>query len=203
MSTTPGTPAGWYPDASNGNRLRYWDGVRWTEHFAAPAGAPAQLTAPAGTDPNTPWIWLNLFVPLLGSLPLLFVDWGGLFHVDPSDPEGMIQRQLAIFSSPAYVLSVVLPWFTAAAAIVFAFLDWRELTRRGVPQPFHWAFAFLGSVYPIGRGVVARRRTGRGIAPTYVAIAIIATSFLVGIILAFVIVGAVISQIPTTGTTTL
>ncbi len=36
------TPAGWYDDGSG--RQRYWDGARWTEHFA-PA-APSSPTAP-------------------------------------------------------------------------------------------------------------------------------------------------------------
>jgi len=36
MSTTSGGwPANWYPDPSGRNELRYWDGVRWTDHAAA------------------------------------------------------------------------------------------------------------------------------------------------------------------------
>ncbi len=74
-----------------------------------------------------------------------------------------------------------------AATIVFAFLDWRELKRRGVPAPFHWAFSFLalagfGIVYPIGRSVVVKRRTGTSDRVLLVAILTIVVSFIVVII---------------------
>jgi hypothetical protein len=39
-------PAAWYPDGV-GNRLRYWDGVAWTDFFAEPAPAPMQPARPA------------------------------------------------------------------------------------------------------------------------------------------------------------
>ena len=42
-------PPGWYPDVEDAAGLRFWDGMRWTEHrarLAAPALAPAP-TAPA------------------------------------------------------------------------------------------------------------------------------------------------------------
>lgn len=49
-------PAGWYPDNTNDQQLRYWDGHQWTEHTAPlgatpPAAAPAPATA--ATDPAT------------------------------------------------------------------------------------------------------------------------------------------------------
>jgi hypothetical protein len=34
--TTPAIPAAWYPDPSTGQQ-RYWDGTKWTEHYAPPA----------------------------------------------------------------------------------------------------------------------------------------------------------------------
>ena len=53
------TPAGWYPDPNGGPQQRYWDGARWTEHYAAPAtgyapAAPAQK-APVKPPPSTWW----------------------------------------------------------------------------------------------------------------------------------------------------
>lgn len=197
MSMTSGAPAGWYPDSTNGNRLRYWDGIRWTEHFAAPDAAG--LKAPEGTDPNTPWIWLHLAMPVIASIPSLFIDWAALLTIDPNDPAGMLDRQLAVYSSPGYIVSIVLPFLTYAAGVLFAFFDFRELERRGVPRPFHWAFAFIPySVYPIGRGIVAKRRTGRGIASTYVAIGVIVAGFIIGLVVAGIILSILVSQIPTT-----
>ena len=32
--SSPMTPAGWYADPTQPSRQRYWDGVRWTDHFA-------------------------------------------------------------------------------------------------------------------------------------------------------------------------
>ncbi|MFH6779358.1 DUF2510 domain-containing protein, partial [Clavibacter michiganensis] len=35
---TPSTPAGWYADPAGSDRLRWWDGTRWTDHLTdAPA----------------------------------------------------------------------------------------------------------------------------------------------------------------------
>jgi uncharacterized protein YxjI len=35
MSTTPSTPAGWYPDPIGRHEHRYWDGAQWTEHVSS------------------------------------------------------------------------------------------------------------------------------------------------------------------------
>ncbi|MBF4620970.1 DUF2510 domain-containing protein [Clavibacter sp. VKM Ac-2542] len=44
---TPSTPAGWYADPAGSDRLRWWDGTRWTDHLTdAPAASAA--TTPAG-----------------------------------------------------------------------------------------------------------------------------------------------------------
>ncbi len=39
---TPSTPAGWYADPAGSDRLRWWDGTRWTDHLTdAPAASAA------------------------------------------------------------------------------------------------------------------------------------------------------------------
>lgn len=42
---------GWYPDPQGAPGLRWWDGARWTEHYAAP---PGQAGAAARPQPHQP-----------------------------------------------------------------------------------------------------------------------------------------------------
>ena len=205
-SSSP-VPAGWYPAPEGGQQLRWWDGGQWTEHVQQPstgvpaqqpyAGAPARGTAPEGTAWNTPWIWLVLVLPLLPVIPLLFIDWSSLIRIDPVTLKADPHSQLALLTSPAYLAAVLGSWVAYALVVVFAFLDWRDLGRRGVPAPFHWAWAFLGSsVYGIGRGVVTPRRTGGGRVVLWVAIGVIVVGLVIGVAIAVSVVTAVVSQIP-------
>jgi hypothetical protein len=172
-------PAGWYPDPENASQSRWWDGTAWTDHRSAPAPTTpystqvADLKAPEGTPWNTVWIWIIVILPLVPMIGLLTVDWGGL--IDIHDRTGL--SSLALFASPGYLLSMFGGWVVYGLCVWFAYLDWRELQRRDVPRPFHWAWAFLSSiVYVIGRSVVVRRRTGHGISPMWAAIASIVVS---------------------------
>lgn len=177
------TAPGWYVDPEDASRWRWWDGAAWTENraeryaTAPPAAQPYAAQpyssqtyastlgrAPEGTDPFTTWIWLIVFVPVLPLLGLLAVDWGGI--IDPNDRTGLSALRWIV--SPGYLLAVVGGWVVYALSVFFSYRDWQELTDRQVPRPFHWAWAFLSSaVYAIGRSVVARRRTGRGISPMW------------------------------------
>jgi hypothetical protein len=160
-------------------------------------GTAAELRAPAGTKWNTPWIWLVLFLPLLPIIPLLFLDWGSVVRIDPVTLEQDRYASLSLLTSPAYVTSVLGGLLVYALVVVSAYLDWRELSRRGVPAPFHWAWTFLSSyVYGIGRGVVTRRRGAGGEVVMWVAIGVIVLSTLLGVGIALSVLGAVLSQVP-------
>lgn len=184
--------AGWYPDPAGSAQRRWWDGTAWTDHLETPYSAAAVVQAqraPDGTDPNTPWIWLIIFLPWLPSLGLFFVDWSGYIENLLTDPTGL--SVYGFLLSPAYLVSLVLGWIITGLIIWFAYLDWRELQRRGVPQPFHWAWIFLlfvvsSAVYTIGRAVVANRRTGKGLSVVWVTIATIVAGLVFGFAIAIV-----------------
>jgi len=198
--TRPQVPAGWYPDPEGGPRPRWWNGSQWTAQYANPtpasavpayaASAPAysmtgELKAPAGAKTNTPWIWLTILLPLVSILPQLAVDWAGYLHAAMADSTNTAQVDLALYTSAPMVIAIALSLITTVLVILFPLLDYRALKAAGVPQPFHWASAFLylvigtTAVYVIGRSVVVRRRTGSGLAPVWVQIAVIVASWIV------------------------
>lgn len=187
---------GWYPDPEAPGAMRWWDGAQWTGHRHTPAaptayGAPGtgvpqaapystasygSLKAPEGTEWSTSWIWLIVAIPLVPVLALLTVDWTSL--IDVNDRTGL--SALRLFVSPGYLIAMLGGWVGYGLCVWFAYRDFEELAARGVPRPFHWAWAFLSSiVYVIGRSVVVRRRTGTGSAPLWAAIASIALMFAV------------------------
>ncbi|OUE20328.1 hypothetical protein BFL36_11740 [Clavibacter michiganensis] len=213
---TPSTPAGWYADPAGSDRLRWWDGTRWTDHLtdAPAAGASAGASAaepasgagerpaesatapaashvppvasppayaqqpysqqpyaqqpyspagyraptpppkvPASTSPWTWAIWVLAALPVISIVISLSVDYRSV--MDPS-PRGL-SPEAAVTSALVNFVQFLL-W---GATVVLAFLDWRDLTRRGIVKPFHWAWAFIpvsGGVYLIGRSIIARRR---------------------------------------------
>jgi len=208
-------PAGWYPDPAGAPGQRWWDGVQWTAHrqgavppAATPTYAPAAPYAPFGMLPkvavetNTVWVWLAVVASAVPFLPPFFIDWNG--YVDaitrsasgPAYASTLIQWQLH-----ALAVSLV-SWAAMALFIVFAWLDWRELRRRGVPGPFHWAwsfFALLGAgaaVYMIGRTVVLRRRTvSGGWAPLWVWIGVTVVGYIITFVWVFSAVGSVFTRL--------
>lgn len=188
--SSPAVPAGWYPDPAGDPRPRWWDGAQWTDQYAEPySQRPAAVAerAPEGTNVQTPWIWILVFLPLVPLVPLFFLDVASFLSPDAlTDPTGMAVT-LGLVTSPAYVALVVLGFAVTVLSIVFAYVDWRALQKAGVPRPFHFAWVFLifvvgsAAVYTIGRAVVAKRRTGHGIAPMWATIAVLITTFLVAI----------------------
>jgi hypothetical protein len=193
--------AGWYPVAPGAAQQRWWDGTRWTDHVydpatAAPAVAAARATttepvrAPAGVTPGTVWFWLLVVsAPVLQTLNLipLAIYLNQILGSNLADPNTIVNDEF----SPLFLLLTLAGWFIDAVCIVLAALDWRELRKRGVPRPFHWAWSFFvlvvgwPAVYVIGRTVVAKRRTGSGLAPLWVFIGLEVVAFIAGVVFAF------------------
>ncbi|WP_368497449.1 DUF2510 domain-containing protein [Herbiconiux sp. A18JL235] len=220
---TPTPPAGWYPDPAGSPAQRWWDGARWTEHLQhaqpatpqapppAPYGAYAPV-APAPVPPGTPvynvFIWVITFLPLVSllllPLSLTEVDRMIAYTGDPyGDPYGLSPYGgYSPAGLAAQAITTIAGWLIYAAVIVFAVLDRKWLLRHGYDRPFHWAWAFLGVVYPIGRSVIVRRRAGRGIAPMWASIAILALSIIVSIVVAVAVFNAVFAAATLTGSYT-
>jgi hypothetical protein len=207
VTDTTNVPPGWYPDANATGGQRWWDGTRWTEHVGAqtqPYQAFAPLKAPEGTKTGTVWIWLIVLLPLLGLVSIFTIDWKG--YIDSIIPTSLsgsptsgYSGMVGLYTSPGYLISVLLSWASYGATVVFAALDVRELKKRGVPQPFHWAFAFLTSiVYVIGRSVVVKRRTGGGLGPLWAYIIVYALGIVAGIVLSVLIFQYMFAAFPTT-----
>ena len=208
MSDANAVPPGWYPDANAPGHQRWWDGTQWTDHVQAPystAQSYAALKAPAGTKTGTVWIWLIVLLPLLGYSAFFLIDWKSYIDsvVESSVTSTLggtpssYSASLALYSSPGYLLSQGLSFVIYALTVVFAALDVRELKRRGVPQPFHWAFSFLTTiVYIIGRSVVVKRRTGGGMAPLWIYIGEMVLGLIAGVVLAALLIQYMAAALP-------
>jgi hypothetical protein len=209
VSATNGqqTPAGWYPDPAGTGSLRWWDGLAWTAHlqpgtpdrYAYPAqAAPIPPVAP-GTPAYGPVIWVLTLLPLLSLLllPLSLADFEQQlrypFDESPYDPMAGLSPTGLLLQALGSFLGLVL----YAAGVVLAVLDRRWLLARGYVRPFPWAFAFLNPVYPIGRSIVVRRRSGRGIAPMWVSFGIIALSLVVSVLLVVYVVNITVQSLST------
>lgn len=163
--------------------------------YGASAGYSASPTGGASTparagDPTTVWIWLLAVLPLVSTLSLFLFDWTGA--IEASVYSSIYGSSSA--GSLAFLGTIsgftLLALLLNAAVVVFSFLDWRTLRARGVDRPFHWAWSFLilaistNAVYIIGRSVVVRRQTGKGLAPLWVWIASTALAFIIGTVFA-------------------
>ncbi|NEM89761.1 DUF2510 domain-containing protein [Galbitalea soli] len=193
---TPAAAPGWYPESPGSSRVRWWDGARWTDQVHNQGAPQPPLRAPEGTSPDTVFAWILAVLPLATILTILPIDFGGYLRaamLDARSPYANGTAALRLAASPGYGLTLLLGLCILALTVVLAYFDWRELGRRGVPRRFHWAFAFLqtGMVYMIGRAVVVRRRTGRGLAVLWVWIA----AYVIAVIVVFSILLSTIAPV--------
>lgn len=70
MTESPRLEPGWYSSESAPDRLRYWDGEKWTEHTA-----PASPTPPPSAGPGTLTIARGVAIGVAVVLVALFVLW--------------------------------------------------------------------------------------------------------------------------------
>lgn len=192
-------PAGWYPDVNAPGGQRWWDGSSWTEHTAGGYGVAPQRVeppkAPEGTKTDTVWIWLIVLLPLLSIASLFLIDFTGYMQSVMANPTST-SAMLALYTSPGYIITMVLSFLLYGGTVVLAVADVRELKRRQVPLSFHWAFAFLGSlVYTSGRSVVVKRRTGGGLGPLWGMIAVYVVSIIVSIVWSILLVNSMMSML--------
>jgi hypothetical protein len=166
--------------------------------------APVATAAPVRRDIpiETPWIWLIVFLPLVSIIPLFFIDWREYLQSSiDSSLQSPSTAWVASFTGATLVLTL-LGYLVIAAQVVFAFLDWRALRARGIDRPFHWAWIFFtliisNGVYVIGRGIILRRQTGKGLAPVWAWIAVTVLTLAIGMGYAVYIFSEVFSLIST------
>src|SRR4051812_48543972 len=192
-STPPAhIPPGWYDDGTGTGHMRWWSGAEWTEHVATRqtatyTAAPVRPALPAGTPLYSVWIWLMVLLPLLSYASFLLWQphFDYLYSNDAiTNPLRYQSEVYASMFSPGYFVILFGGWILYGLMVVFAWRDVVWLRKQGVVRPFHWAWAFMGSaVYVIGRTVIVRRvASGRGLAPIWVMIGVVAFGFVVVII---------------------
>jgi len=162
-------------------------------YAGAPAYGTADLKAPEGTSPYTPFVWVLAVLPVIGLISNLIT----VFDVDKVVADA-VAPGAPVFTGPD-IISGGIGWVVILGSIALAIFDWRGLAKAGVPRPFHWAwifFAFIGApVYMIGRTVVVRKRVGSGLAPMVVNLALVIVNFVVGMIFAILVFNSMIDSL--------
>ena len=170
--TSPTTAPGWFPDPAGGARLQWWDGAAWSGYFAD-MPVEGKRSRPL-LEPKTP-----LFTPFFGAIlwlpvALIIIDLVlKSIHAYEISVDGTPVPDPELVFTLGDVVSIVSSMLLCAGCVVLAYLDWRRLRRLGVVRPFHWAWAFLSTIYVIGRTVVARKVVPlTSVAPIWIFIAL-------------------------------
>ncbi len=100
------TPAGWYPDPTNGGRPRYWDGTQWTEQWAPSHSAPSSGEPPRVTR-KKPAGWI-VAVAIAGALLVAVIIVGSIVDFNAHSPE-------ANCPVPSAKISEITGWTTIEA----------------------------------------------------------------------------------------
>ncbi len=178
--------------------------MRWTERTHDPTqltnAATANRVAP-GTRLTTAYIWVIATIPIVATIGLLGFDFRQ-YMIDSISISSV--GSSGVPQLPASYLGILalnaLSFVIYGVTVFMAFLDWRELGRRGLGRPFHWAWSFLGPmVYVIGRTVIISRRGGRDFAPLWVLIGVTVLGFVISMVKVFDGLAAASAYFPTVG----
>jgi len=175
-------PEGWFPDPVGLPQYRFWSGTAWTEHtypYALMRTAEPlfrqelerQAPLPAGTQPNSIWVWLISVVSLAsGIVGIAYTsDLGHMLEQTMSGPYASLQ----LYTEPGIWIQIAIVYIALGAIVVFSWFDSRYLRRIGLLRPFHWAWAFLSPLaYMIGRPVIASRAVAGSYWPLWLFAAI-------------------------------
>lgn len=83
-------PAGWYADSTTPGQLRWWDGVRWTEHTTPAAVVPQSAPTPAPTaKPKRTGLWIGVGA---GALVIVLLIGAGIVFVGARALNGLADR---------------------------------------------------------------------------------------------------------------
>jgi hypothetical protein len=180
--STATAAAGWYDDPAGSGQKRWWDGTQWSEHLHDPSlevyGVVAKPVVGAGTPVYNPYIWLIVLLPLISTAAFASYDMAG--YMRDSLTGG---NSVSAMFNPSYLLLTALGWGLYLVTALLAYFDWKRLTRDGYVRPFHWAWAFLSStVYIIGRSVIVKRRSGRGLLPIWIMIGVFVIATVVAVV---------------------
>lgn len=160
--------------------------------------APQYPKAPEGAKIYTWHIWAIVLLPII-SLIVSVITFSSLepalerYITEVQNYSGTTPPQLQY---PAgYYVSLVVGLVIYLVTVLLAYFDSRALAKAGIARPFHWAWAFLTNyVYVIGRSVVVRRRSGRGLWPIWALAAVVLLSIIVQLALFAGVVSAVVSN---------
>ena len=157
--------------------------------YGAMPSAPQPRRVSPDTKTDTIWIFLAIVVPMLTFLLVPLIDFDGFIRaaVEAAQSGSDFQNAATFMSvSASATLVSILSYVIAAVSVVFTFLDWRELGKRGITERFHWAWSILGVVVGvgmlitiIGRTVVLRRQGLRAMTPVWVFVATVAVSIII------------------------
>ncbi|RIJ01010.1 hypothetical protein DZF97_15225, partial [Clavibacter nebraskensis] len=152
--------------------------------YAAPTPPPQ---VPASTAPFTWAIWVLAALPVISLISILGLDLRQMMSPMHYDRGSMAPGVGPLLPGVGYLVANLVAFLVYGANVAVAYFDWRDLGRRGIVRPFHWAWTFLGSgVYVIGRSVIVRRRiTGnpsRVLAPLWLWVGITAIVLFVAVV---------------------